>query len=65
MSGDKRYWSKAGKTWSRLSHVKAHLSMYTRVPRFWEVVVYEVVEQCSFPAHDIDAASVLDKEGAK
>ena len=48
-----RHWSKLGKTWSRLSFVKAHLGMYVKVPRSWEVVEYEVAEVRSFPVANL------------
>lgn len=42
--GSEPNFSKKGKVWSNIGHIKNHLKMFKVIPSEWEVVKYEIIE---------------------
>ena len=51
--GQRARFSKNGKTWNMLSHIKAHMKTMTYDPFYTEVVCFEMVETDILPMHEL------------
>jgi hypothetical protein len=55
-------WSKTGKSWSNIGHLKSHLKIYfkdfSKIPINWEIVVMLEIPNTYIPASGIDCLKV-------
>lgn len=58
-------WSKSGKFWNHISHVKRHINEHFGIENKYdqaELVVYEIVEVSRTPMNDLISEMVEDKK---
>jgi hypothetical protein len=54
--------TKQGKAWANIGHIKNHLKMFEIIPNDWEVIEYQLVEIKNIKALDLNPKAVSPEE---